>query len=66
MAAQLAEVAGILLALVGMGAVVAAASMVSLALAVLAAGVFVVFLGLVVVIVAARAETKQPPDRRPS
>ena len=47
--AELVEIAGIFLIVVGFGAVVAAASMVSTALAVLVFGAFAVFSGVIIV-----------------
>ena len=52
MTANLLELAGFFLVVIGMGLVVGAAARISTALAVLAAGVFVLFLGCAVVMVA--------------
>jgi hypothetical protein len=52
MTSQIAEFAGVFLLLIGFGAIVAAASLVSTALAILSAGALLVFAGTVVVYVA--------------
>lgn len=60
MTASIAEIAGIFLVLTGFGAIVAAASLVSVALAVLAAGVLLTFAGTVTVYVANATAKKSP------
>lgn len=63
---QIAELLGVLAVVVGCGTIVAAASMVSVALAVLAAGIFLVTGGIVAVYVAAvldSASRRKPGDR---
>jgi hypothetical protein len=64
MSETIAEIAGIFLILIGFGAIVAAAALISVALAVLAAGVLTTFAGVVVVYVAnvrsSRVEKPQP------
>lgn len=61
------EILGVFLTVVGCGTIVAAASFVSVALAVLAAGVFLVVAGIVVVYVtsALEAADKPPAGRNP-
>jgi hypothetical protein len=61
------EIIGLFLLVVGCGAIVGAASLVSLALAVLTAGVFLAFAGTLVVYVAVTLEKAAPKpagDRR--
>jgi len=58
MNAGLLEIVGLFLVVVGCGFVVGAAALVSVPLAVLAAGVFVVLGGIVAVYVAAQLEAK--------
>lgn len=58
---SIVELAGIFLLVIGCGCVVAAASMVSVALAALAAGVFVIFAGALMVYAANAAEAKSKP-----
>lgn len=55
------EIIGLFLVVVGCGTVVGAASLVSLALAVLAAGVFLVLGGIMVVYVAATLDEQAAP-----
>lgn len=54
----LLEIVGLFLIVVGCGSVVGAAALVSVALAVLATGVFVVLAGIVAVYVASQLEVK--------
>lgn len=58
MNAGLLEIVGLFLVVVGCGFVVGAAALISLPLAVLAAGVFVILGGIVAVYVAAQLEVK--------
>lgn len=60
MTREIVELAGIFLTIVGFGVIVAAAALVSTALALLAAGVFAVFLGIVVIMGANRAPKAGP------
>lgn len=64
MNAGIAEIVGLFLVIVGCGTVVAAASLVSVALAVLAAGCFLLLGGVLVVYVAATLDRK-PPGGKP-
>lgn len=59
----LIEIAGVFLVVVGCGTIVGAAALVSTALAVLAAGVFLVLFGIVAVYVAATLEQAQKPAK---
>lgn len=65
MTRNIAELVGLFLVIIGCGCVVGAASMISIALAVLAAGVFLLFAGTVTVYVAnaSRAATAPAPRR---
>lgn len=60
MTANLLELAGFFLVVIGMGLVVGAAALISIPLAVLAAGVFVLFLGCAVVLIANNRTTRTP------
>jgi hypothetical protein len=62
MTAELVEVTGIFCLLVAAGLIVGAASMVSVALAVLASGVFLLFIGVVLVLIAQRLPAPVPPE----
>lgn len=64
---DLAEILGILLAVVGCCTVVGAASFVSTGLAVLAAGLFLLFAGVIVIYVASTPKPAEPaePKRGP-
>lgn len=55
------EIVGLFLIVIGCGSVVGAASLVSIALAVLTAGVFLMFAGVLVVYVAATLSKVPPP-----
>lgn len=59
------EIVGIFLLIVGCGAVVGAAALVSTALAVLAAGVFLILGGVLAVYIANAVEAKSKPVRQP-
>ncbi len=61
---QIAELLGVFIIVVGCGTIVGAASMVSVALAVLAAGVFLVAGGIVAVYVAAALEPQPKSGSR--
>lgn len=64
MNAGIAEILGMFLVVVGCGTIVAAASLISLALAVLTAGLFLVLGGVLVVYVAA-VMSRKPEVRAP-
>lgn len=63
MTAGLVEIVGLFLVVIGCGTIVAAASLVSVALAVLAAGVFLIAFGVVAVYVASTLEKPVPVPR---
>lgn len=63
MDAGFAEIVGLFLVVVGCCAIVGAASLISLALAVLTAGVFLVLAGTLTVYVAARVGARAEPKR---
>lgn len=62
---SIAEIVGLFLLVVGAGMVVGAASLVSVALAWLAAGAFLLLAGILTVYVAARLDTVKRQERRP-
>ena len=66
MTAELVEVTGIFCLVVAAGLIVAAAAMVSTALAVLAAGVFLAFIGVLAVLIAQRLPAPAPPTEEPT
>ncbi|KQY59371.1 hypothetical protein ASD11_07320 [Aeromicrobium sp. Root495] len=59
--AGVVEIVGVFLMLIGLGAVVAAAAMVSIALAVLASGTFLVLAGVVAIYLAVHLERASAP-----
>jgi uncharacterized membrane protein len=61
----IAEIVGIFILIVGSGTVVGAAALVSTALAVLAAGVFLMLAGVLTVYIANAVETKSKAARTP-
>lgn len=65
MTAGLVEIVGLFLVVVGCGTIVGAASLVSVALAVLAAGVFLIAFGVVAVYVATALEKRATVAPRP-
>lgn len=62
--AGIAEILGLFLVIIGVGCCVAAASLVSTALAVLVCGVFLLLAGVLVVYVAARLDAPSEPRPR--
>lgn len=65
MHAGIAEILGLFLVTVGCGTIVAAASLVSTALAVLTAGLFIVLAGVLVIYVALQLDRAAKPPVRP-
>lgn len=66
MHAGIVEIVGLFLVVTGCGVIVGAAALVSVALAVLAAGAFLVLAGVIAVYVAARLESKPETKVRPT